>query len=255
METGILRLDNFLSPKPTAQVPLMTYEKLVEFGNNLISRLITSEDVGIMSGDILKAYGAEAMFKTQAITPDFTMESTYSPEVLTQINTATLCGEFVYAQAALGINQVTGESDPNAGIIYQGGYNKETKTFTPVQFKVSNDVVLKDSSTTFSGPNLELGVLNLTKDSPTPDDNMVASRLLVTGVMSAPVQPSPIARQILFSLSASGSEVLCLAHVFQWNTVNNTLFSRSFASNNLIAKGSVSDVIYLLYMSAYVKFE
>lgn len=91
----------------------LTFAKIKDIGEQIISGLMNSEDIGIMSGDILKAYGQEKMFTVDSITEDFDINEIYSEEVLSQINGATVVGDPVTPDD-IGINQTTN------GFIYQG---------------------------------------------------------------------------------------------------------------------------------------
>lgn len=63
---------------------------IIKAGNDLLNPLITNEDIGIMAGDILKAYGAEGCIKTFGITEEYRVFPEYVPEVLSQFENATI---------------------------------------------------------------------------------------------------------------------------------------------------------------------
>lgn len=69
-----------------------TLQTLISFGNSLIDPILMSEDMNVMSGDILKAFGPENVYKVASIDEKYTVLPTYSEEVLNQINNATLVG-------------------------------------------------------------------------------------------------------------------------------------------------------------------
>lgn len=58
--------------------------------NSILNSLSRSEDIGVMSGDILKAYGQDKLFKLTAVEENYIVEPTYSEEVLNQIHNATI---------------------------------------------------------------------------------------------------------------------------------------------------------------------
>lgn len=60
--------------------------------NPLIDLLLSSESIGIMSGDILKAFNSAALIGLKDIDENYHIEPTYSQEVLTQIDSATMAG-------------------------------------------------------------------------------------------------------------------------------------------------------------------
>lgn len=88
---GQLDAIDFLTGSISTLKPL-TYVDLVEIGNRILTGLVSSEDIGTMSGDILKAYGQDKLFILSSIDDSFTIEPVYSQEVLSQINSLTLIG-------------------------------------------------------------------------------------------------------------------------------------------------------------------
>lgn len=58
----------------------------------LLSTLQASEDINIMSGDILKAYGRENLFTLSLIPENFSMAPIYSDEILDQIHNTRFAG-------------------------------------------------------------------------------------------------------------------------------------------------------------------
>lgn len=135
--------------------------------NAIINALTTSEDIGIMSGDILKAYGESKLLFAESIDENFHIEATYSAEVLSQINTATLagsCDDGSIADFSIDIYQDT------KGNILMG--NASAKTTTVV---IPNRTNPLPSSVNFQWNPL---VVNMYKDDVSPDDTMVATRLM-----------------------------------------------------------------------------
>lgn len=129
---GRLDAELFTSGGGTA---LKTISQLINFGNKIITNLIGSEDIGIMSGDILKAYGSDKMFKLDTIPENYQLSPMFSQEVLTQINAATMVGNVV-DPTDLNVQQTA------TGFIYQGkevGPIIEPPKFFNVQF--SNNLV------------------------------------------------------------------------------------------------------------------
>lgn len=73
--------------------PLLTFQDLQNFGDNLVSPLLASQDINVMCGDILKAYG-DKVHRIDGITETYTVLPAYSMEVMDQIQNLTLIGEF-----------------------------------------------------------------------------------------------------------------------------------------------------------------
>lgn len=67
---------------------------LMSMFNSMIEAVQRSEDIGIMSGDILKAYGEGGLFTISTFEADYRVDPVYSQEVLSQIENAhILCSE------------------------------------------------------------------------------------------------------------------------------------------------------------------
>ena len=134
--------------------------------NNIITAFTTSEDIGIMSGDVLKAYGSNGVFFFESISEDYHVEATYSPEILSQINAATLvgsCDDGSIDDFGVDVYQ------DSSGNILMG--NSTTKTNVITIPNITNP----ELSTSFQYNPL---CINMYKDDVTPDDTMIATRLM-----------------------------------------------------------------------------
>lgn len=76
----------------TSATKFYTVTELIDFGNSLIDPLIASEDMGIMSGDILKAYGQESLVKLASVTENLYVVPEFNITVLEQIKNARAIG-------------------------------------------------------------------------------------------------------------------------------------------------------------------
>lgn len=96
-----------------------TASNVMGFAQAMVNWLIYSEDVGIMSGDILKAYGQDKLFKITGVDPDYQVVPVYNEEVLNQIHNATILGIPYTAFAYPNNNSfaITQDVDTNA-LIY-----------------------------------------------------------------------------------------------------------------------------------------
>nr|QXV86472.1 capsid protein [Rat picobirnavirus] len=136
-----------------------TFEWARSMLDGMINALQYSEDIGNMSGDILKEFGDGNLFKLSHIDADYKVEPVYSSEVLPQIENCLLLGhqEFV-SKTDLSPFNIT--QDPNTNFIkYQPTWVAPT---TPV---------------TRAGT-----YLNFHWDNPTPENTMLASRLAYNGI-------------------------------------------------------------------------
>lgn len=71
------------------------FADIVDFGNRLIDPILEDEDFNVMSGDILKAFGASNVFMISTIPENYTVLPIYHEEVLNQIHNAVLSGRVI----------------------------------------------------------------------------------------------------------------------------------------------------------------
>lgn len=139
-------------PNGTIQTRSTTPMKLSDLKqilNGMLEAVNYSEDIGIMSGDILKAYGEGNLFTISHIDPDYKVTASYSQEVLTQFENAIITS---FNPSDLQSFQISQE--PNTNFIQ----------CKPV---------------TTSAANITFGnrFVNFHHDSPKPEEVMVATRL------------------------------------------------------------------------------
>lgn len=70
-----------------------SFKELQTLVNRLIDSVMSQEDMNIMSGDILKAFGDNNLIKLPGVAEDYLVLPAYEPVVLSQIQNATLCGK------------------------------------------------------------------------------------------------------------------------------------------------------------------
>lgn len=145
---------------PTKQNSWSVYMAVM---NEMIDALLNSQDRGIIFGDILKAYGADRIYSVNSIDVDYMATPVHDMEVLMQIensvSTTILAGNFM---------QIDGR-------MYHMG-----KDYNPGQGTGATPV--KASSGNFG---TSQAVLNFPfKEEPTPEQIMVATRLMTLGTNS-----------------------------------------------------------------------
>lgn len=118
-----------------------------------ITAIAYSEDIGIMSGDILKAYGQDKLFKLTPVEEDYSVEPVYNEEVLNQIHNSRVLPISLQGSALASAN-IT--QDPNNGFLIWG-----------------NKFGARDSS--IQAPAAIM--LNMPWDDVTPANTMVGTRL------------------------------------------------------------------------------
>lgn len=131
--------------------------------DNILNSLLTDEDIGIMSGDILKAYTESELVYFKLLPDDFHIESEYSAEVLTQISSANIVP---VKEASMDIRQ-------DGLQLYMGsatvkGFEVDLSLFNyQVSPRMADSIKMG-----------EYAFINMDHDNPQPDMVMVASRLI-----------------------------------------------------------------------------
>lgn len=158
-----------------------TFAALQNLLNGMLEAMNYSEDIGIMSGDILKAYSQSGLFTLSSIPDDYKVMPVFSEEVLTQIENAQVFDMMETSE----LSQFNITQDPNTN------YLKCTPRFT-------------------TNVPRQGGYLNFHWDNPTPEQVIVASRLkpsfLVQGTGGSTVSV----------LTSVGSEIAVGATTFQY---------------------------------------
>ena len=141
----------------------MTFESFSKILNTIVSVLMTDESIGIINGDVRKAYGTDNLFKIESTPAEDYIEPFYSEEVLSQISGIVAVGPVT--PGTYDICQI-----PGTGKLYQGTYVESGTPSLSQSFPTLTTFPDKGIARTSF-------ILNMYKDDPTPDDNMVASRL------------------------------------------------------------------------------
>lgn len=161
----------------------MTLEDIIKYGDALLEPLLSDEDINIMSGDILKAYG-DSVNKLGMIDENEAIIPVYNPEVLTQIQNLRVTP---LAWDKVKVNQ-------NAGYL----------VCELDQYKSTDDVW---EWYDFEGTRM----FTLPLDNPTPEDVIVATRLIPSlnsegHFTSAGTEVVTAVR--LFRINDTGSEII-----------------------------------------------
>lgn len=192
-----------------------TWEQYMTIMRTMLNNLINSEDRGIIFGDILKAYGSEKIYSVSPITSDYTVSPVYNPEVLTQIeNTTCWC----YYPDAWNILDTT-TTPTSYGGVYQ---NQDTvrlysrvKSATAAQVSSGTSLVTKDRRVPLKP------FLNFHQQTtPTPEQIMVATRLMACGVKVSEVQTDTSGKPTTywFSPAVCGTEFISSICMSQYTT-------------------------------------
>lgn len=209
---------------------------IIGYGNTLLNALTGQEDIGIMSGDILKAYGAEKLWKFQEIPETYAVMPVFSEEVLAQIHNTTFAGHTTIADQGDGTGLVDSLAslsifqDPNvgSGIIY------------------SNPIFNCGSHLAFDT------LIDFWKQDPSPEDVIVASRNLMCGE-SVDLTGENVARPT--RLTSCGSEIVLTAFVSMFNNINGSLQRVQLFAGDYMSVVTDSAPDYMRFNEAPVRLE
>lgn len=148
----------------------MSVQAIMNYGDDMLNRILWSEDFNIMSGDTLKAFGTEGLMKLYLITEDYGVVPTYNPEVLHQMhNMEHAMGVASSALTSFSINPNFGKisenvsTGPNNGALVMEGLMHKHPTSTVIGHHSAVDYAES--------------ILDFDLDSPTYGDVMVSTRL------------------------------------------------------------------------------
>lgn len=81
-----------LKYKPYNNATTHTVKQLIDYGNELLNAIIGSEDMNVISGDILKAYGSDQLLKLATMPEIYSVLPVTDLAVLEQMQNATILG-------------------------------------------------------------------------------------------------------------------------------------------------------------------
>lgn len=166
----------------------LTEQAIINITNSLIDPLIKSQDIGIMSGDIVKFWG-DQLYQITGIPDDYSIDPVYSAEVLSQIHNTTYTGNQMCDETGAYCTYLT------ANITQAVGINEGYIVCNP-KFR-GNLAQAYDK------------IVDMTSESPSVDEVLVATR---NTIVLNTLQYISNQSAYLYELFASGSE-LCLYHV------------------------------------------
>lgn len=195
---------------------LLTFDQLVAFGNALLEPVISQEDFGIMSGDILKAYKGNVRSITM-IPQDYVVPFDYSEEVMSQIENATVWS------GAVNVNVTQVNPTPGVKAAYlqsQPSVEMFWYVIDSLSTQQTNGLANAMRTVMASGYSYQYSkMLNFHHDNPSPDEVAVATRLMTQCIelsAATPVQrTSGYTTWVLQNrLYECGSEIIVGARMF-----------------------------------------
>lgn len=172
---------------------LLKLRDLYAYGESLLEPILSSEDMNIMSGDILKAFGPENLYKINMIDENYLVLPEYSEEVLNQIQNSSLIGHFK--------GTPTLHQDPTKGFLifdpeFDALYTPDSE-LKPNQYPGMN-VMVTDRLVSFTHGDIK------------PEDTMVATRL--TNIMSYDATTNSYS----YKCNTMGSEIAHHATIYNY---------------------------------------
>lgn len=212
---------------------LLKFSDITAYATKLLNSIVTSEDCAIMSGDILKAFGPEGIIKLPYLEETYVILPTYSVEVLSQIQNATVLGGTFEAKD-FEITQIV-STDPRTG-----GAIVQKPRFQPSLGNVTHTKPLYDN---FKGPRYmyQFG------EQDDPSQNMVSSRLMVFGT------PDFKGDKAYVNLTTVGTEIVTSARITTLNT-DGSIYIHPGASMLSYADSAQGFIALTIYACMVAKF-
>lgn len=148
--TGVKYGGSLKATQLKAANSLLTLPEIQNFGEELLGVILSDEDMNIMSGDVLKAYGPEGIIKLASIPEILPIFPVYDPMVLEQFHNAT-----VYAVGDVNITQ-----DPDGGFLLSQPTTSDARGIAIITMNK---------------------ILSSEKLEPTPEDVIESTRLMLAG--------------------------------------------------------------------------
>lgn len=194
---------------------LITTDDLYNMVGELIAPINSQGNGANMSGDIIKAFGNN-LYTITGVEENYAIIPSYSEEVLSQIENATLIGEPIGLQESnyeeTAYQEVMLKQKPSTGTAFYG-----LDSFLDADYTFYNQHVYDDVA---AGSN-SFGVdkfVNFHKPNPTPEDVMVATRF--TNVATKFMDDG---RSMKYP--TLGSDCACYAQIYQYETVKTGAFT------------------------------
>lgn len=150
-------------PFNTVTTPLTLEEWSIIMEKLMAPLLNNNHDIGVMSGDILKAYDSSMLYQLDGVDEAYSVMPEYNLEVLMQLENATVLGNQLM-DCDIEINNDVEPTDPNNGaIIFKPRTGALYYSYDPIHLK---------------------RIINMHHDNVSEADTMIATRLMMMGDIS-----------------------------------------------------------------------
>lgn len=196
-----------------------TLDSLEALASSMIDPIMMDEDMGIMSGDILKAFGDSGIYKVAEMPEDYEIVPTYNPEVLSQIHNITIWkdADESGANSKWDITQ-------NADI--GGGYLMTSNEIVATKTKFGTDTAPDGTalpSYGYAGERL----IDFHTEHPTPEEVMVATRCTTTAksIKSEVINTNTV--KFTYTLGEVGADLCLSANVYTFGMSGSLTVSKA----------------------------
>lgn len=160
----------------------------------MINKIADSEDMGIIMGDILKAWGTENCMTIDYMDQSYVCQPAYSEEVKCQFENMYIHASLLSdpttddpQRKGIEVYNITQNPDIDMGRIVYKPYIKQVSIFANPDYRPTDDRVFNSLNPTSGN-----AVLNVHKDTPSVDDVVIATRGVAPAKLSVnAVSPSP----------------------------------------------------------------
>lgn len=191
------------------------------FGDTMLDKLTTSQDIAVMSGDILKAYGEGNLWKLSLINEDYAVIPVYSQEVLDQIHNTTFVGIKVTGRNTTSTETIT----PDISGLDVTQYNYGSAPYLMFQPQFMN-----------VGAACYTRICDVDSENPDPERVIVATRNMVMLQPWLAKDNSNVA-----NLSTCGSDIALSASIVKYGD-NGYLTSTHIFTNDVNSVGGLTDL-------------
>lgn len=230
----------------------LTLEDIVSFGNYMLETLLNEEDVGLMVGDTIKAFGEEKMAKVPEVPDGYVVEIGTSDEILDQITNIKFAKKNILGYAKISadstrdLQSIVGYEQLNSALavthsyafkVYQNTTNQQIYQAGNIMIEGDFDPAYAAVTSIWNGTLLSEEVvvandgdnnveLNFLTDDTSPERVMTSTRLTPTFKLKEAhvIRESGLVKKLtaIMEVTSCGSEVVIEGYttVLYWDKVN-----------------------------------
>lgn len=199
------------STNPSAN--LQDLDDIIAFINKIMNPILGSEDVGIMTGDMSKAFGDAGMIRIKPVEDYAALAPVYSKEVLLQIRNTFSC-----------INNITSV----VGSVQNNGDITQVMNSTVYGPYLKQDILLLLSDDGERRRQV-MPMLNFIDEDTSPENVMVATRLMTICNAVSSSTPKPL---------YYGTEIICGMYMYYYSTPISSIANYTYDQDIYIAEST-----------------